>query len=135
MEIKHDAFLDGSKALKLVMQAHYELSLCSAEGHVLIRDNYSVIYAEDNGIPVGCIVFYRYLNCCFMTLTYVAETHRMQGIFKSMFAYLNDLCKGIGIIKIEWGCHVSNKNAEAVYRTMGFNPIGYHYSVKVSGKG
>lgn len=133
MEIKHDEFLSGSRALKFVLQAHHEVSSSVIEdNHVLIRDNYSVVYAEDNGVPVGCLVFYRYcLNECFITLAYVAENHRMQGVFKAMFAHLKNLCKGVGMVKIVWGCPINNDNAVAAYRAMGFSPIYYQYSVNV----
>src|SRR5208283_5410650 len=114
MEIKQDRSLTGSEAFKLAMQAAHELSdLCNRR--VLVQSNYSIIYAKEDDLIIGCLTFFFYNDSCFMPLAYVAEGYRRRGIFKAMFSHLKEYCRKNGMKNIEWSCHVSNESANAAY--------------------
>lgn len=134
MEIKQNRVLNGSEAFKLAMQAAHELSdLCNRRA--LVQSNYSIIYAKEDDLPIGCLIFFFVNECCFMTLTYVVEGYRKRGILKAMFSHLKEYCGKNGIRNIEWGCHVSNESANAAYSAMGFEPTHYTYYVPVEDTG
>src|SRR5208283_5303565 len=114
MEIKQDRFLTGSEAFNLAMQAAHELS-DSCNRRVLVQSNYSIIYAKEEGLPIGCLTFFFYNDSCFMPLAYVVEAYRKGGIFKAMFSNLTEYCRKNGIKNIEWSSHVSNASANAAY--------------------
>jgi len=130
MEIKQDRFLNGSEAFKLAMQAAHELSdFCNLR--VTVQGNYSIIYAKEDDLPIGCLIFLFVDEACLMTLAYVVQGYRKRGIFKAMFCHLKEYCQKNGIKNIEWGCHVSNGLASAAYNAMGFEPAYYGYYVPV----
>ena len=134
MEIKQDRTLNGSEAFKLAMQAANELSdLCNRR--VLVQSNYSIIYAKEDDLPVGCLIFVFINECCFITVAYVAEGYRKRGIFKAMFSHLKKYCGMNGLKNIEWSCHVSNQSANAAYGAMGFERTHYTYYVPVEDNG
>lgn len=130
MEIKQDRLITGSEAFSLAMQAAHELS-DSCNRRVLVQSNYSIIYAKEDDLTVGCITFFFFNDSCFMPLAYVAEGHRRRGIFKAMFSHLREYCKKNGMKNIEWSSHVSNTGANAAYSAMAIEPTHYTYYIRL----
>jgi len=112
------------------MQAANEVSdLCNRR--VSDQSNYSIIYAKEDDLPIGCVTFFLYDELCFMPLAYVVEGYRKHGIFKAIFSHLKEYCRKNGVKNIVWSCRVSNASANAAYSAMGFEPTHCGYFVPV----
>lgn len=132
--IKHDEAFNGSKAFPLVMEGvsyiasnikgYDELSICG--------DTNAVIYAlNSKREPVGCITFGAgeedtpKAYTLFITLGYVKEEYRREGVYNKMYNALIKYAKSTGYKVIESGVHGDNKIMLEVVKKQNREVIGF----------
>jgi len=85
--------------------------------------------AEDGGDLVGYLIatkqrrppIYRHTKVAYLSDAFVTEGHRGQGILRQFMAELNKWCAAEAITAIDVQLFQNNKDAQEVYRALGFH--------------
>jgi GNAT superfamily N-acetyltransferase len=96
---------------------------------LLQRKDTLTLVAEDAGEVVGYLIaqkqrrppIYHHTQVAYLSDSFVAETHRGQGILKRFMEELRQWCKKEGITAVDVQIFESNKEAVAVYHKLGFH--------------
>ncbi|MEA3204145.1 MAG: hypothetical protein QOI63_1825 [Thermoplasmata archaeon] len=98
-----------------------------ATGLVQRKDTLTLV-ADDNHQLVGYLIankqrrppIYRHTKVAYLSDAFVSEGYRGKGVLKHFMAELQKWCKSEGITAIDVQLFENNKDAQAIYRKMGF---------------
>ncbi|MES2154077.1 MAG: GNAT family N-acetyltransferase [bacterium] len=96
---------------------------------LLQRKDTLTLVAEDEGQLVGYLIankqrrppIYRHTKVAYLSDAYVTDSHRGHGILREFMADLQKWCKGEGITAIDVQLFENNKEAQIIYRNLGFH--------------
>lgn len=96
---------------------------------LLARKDTLTLVADDAGKVVGYLIaqkqrrppIYHHTQVAYLSDSFVAVTHRRQGLLRSFMAQLDTWCKAEGITAIDVQIFDGNKDAQAIYRKLGFH--------------
>lgn len=95
---------------------------------LLSRKDTLTIVADDDGKLVGYLIatkqrrppIYHHTKVAYLSDAFVTDTHRGKGVLRQFMAELQKWCKGEGITAIDVQLFENNKEAQAIYRKLGF---------------
>lgn len=95
---------------------------------LLARTDTLTLVADDGGRVVGYLIaqkqrrppIYHHTQVAYLSDSFVAETHRGKGILRGFMTELHAWCKKEGITAIDVQLFEGNKEAQAIYRKLGF---------------
>ncbi|MCA1819597.1 MAG: N-acetyltransferase family protein [Thermoplasmatota archaeon] len=96
---------------------------------LLQRKDTLTLVAEEGGRLVGYLIaskqrrppIYNHTKVAYLSDAFVMEGHRGQGTLRGFMAELNKWCKSEGITAIDVQLFQNNKEAQDVYRKLGFH--------------
>lgn len=96
---------------------------------LLSRKDTLTLVADDNKKVVGYLIaqkqrrppIYHHTQVAYLSDSFVAVTHRGRGILRMFMAELQAWCKQEGVTAIDVQIFEGNKEAQAVYRKLGFH--------------
>lgn len=96
---------------------------------LLSRKDTLTLVADDGGRIVGYLIatkqrrppIYHHTQVAYLSDSFVAETHRGQGILRGFMGELHKWCKSESITAIDVQIFEANKDAQTVYRKLGFH--------------
>lgn len=99
-----------------------------ATGLLQRKDTLTLVAAEDGAKAVGYLIatkqrrppIYHHTKVAYLSDAFVKEGHRGQGILRQFMGELNKWCKSEGITAIDVQLFENNKDAQEVYRKLGF---------------
>ncbi|HUR24632.1 MAG TPA: GNAT family N-acetyltransferase [Candidatus Thermoplasmatota archaeon] len=97
---------------------------------LLSRKDTLTIVADDGGKVVGYLIaqkqrrppIYHHTQVAYLSDSFVALTHRGQGILRQFMAEMHKWCKSEGITAVDVQIFEGNRDAQAVYQHLGFAP-------------
>jgi ribosomal protein S18 acetylase RimI-like enzyme len=91
------------------------------------QNNDSVVFAaNDNGKIIGFTQLYPSFSSVSMRRVwilndlYVKESHRQKGVAKLLMSAVQDYAKGSGAVRVILSTHISNTNAQKLYKSQGY---------------
>ncbi|MEA3191092.1 MAG: hypothetical protein QOD77_1674 [Thermoplasmata archaeon] len=95
---------------------------------LLSRKDTLTIVAEDEGKLVGYLIatkqrrppIYHHTKVGYLSDAFVTDSHRGKGILRQFMDELQKWCKAEGITAIDVQLFENNKEAQAIYRKLGF---------------
>ncbi len=96
---------------------------------LLSRKDTLTLVADDNKKVIGYLIaqkqrrppIYHHTQVAYLSDSFVAATHRGKGILRQFMGELQKWCKAEGITAIDVQIFEGNKEAQAVYRKLGFH--------------
>lgn len=96
---------------------------------LLARKDTLTLVADDGGKVVGYLIaqkqrrppIYHHTQVAYLSDSFVAQSHRGQGLLRGFMAQLNAWCKAENITAIDVQIFDGNKDAQAIYRKLGFH--------------
>lgn len=96
---------------------------------LLERKDTLTLVADDAGRVVGYLIaqkqrrppIYHHTQVAYLSDSFVAASHRGQGVLRQFMEQLNVWCKAEGITAIDVQIFDGNKDAQAIYRKLGFH--------------
>jgi GNAT superfamily N-acetyltransferase len=97
---------------------------------LLSRKDTLTLVAEDGGKVVGYLIaqkqrrppIYHHTQVAYLSDSFVATSHRGQGILRQFMTAMKDWCKLEGITAVDVQIFDGNKDAQEVYQHLGFTP-------------
>jgi GNAT superfamily N-acetyltransferase len=97
---------------------------------LLSRKDTLTLVADDGGKVVGYLIaqkqrrppIYHHTQVAYLSDSFVAEAHRGQGILRQFMDEMHRWCKAEGITAVDVQIFEGNKDAQEVYRHLGFQP-------------
>lgn len=97
---------------------------------LLSRKDTLTLVAEDGDKIVGYLIaqkqrrppIYHHTQVAYLSDSFVAETHRGQGILKQFMGEMKSWCKSEGITAVDVQIFEGNKDGQQVYQHLGFVP-------------
>jgi GNAT superfamily N-acetyltransferase len=96
---------------------------------LLSRKDTLTLVADDNKKIVGYMIaqkqrrppIYHHTQVAYLSDSFVAETHRGKGLLRMFMSDLHKWCKAEGVTAIDVQIFEGNKDAQAIYRKLGFH--------------
>ena len=96
---------------------------------LLSRKDTLTLVADDGGKIVGYMIaqkqrrppIYHHTQVAYLSDSFVAESHRGKGVLRAFMGELHKWCKGEGVTAIDVQIFEGNKDAQAIYRKLGFH--------------
>lgn len=96
---------------------------------LLSRKDTLTLVADDNKTVVGYLIaqkqrrppIYHHTQVAYLSDSFVAESHRGRGLLRQFMAELNKWCMAEGITAVDVQIFEGNKDAQAIYRKLGFH--------------
>lgn len=97
--------------------------------------NHVIYAARDDGEIVGvlCYGFIDVISAVTVTLAYVEPTSRRQGVFRDMWAALQEKAKTLKAARIIADIHVNNQIALLAFDHVGATPVSLSHELIVEG--
>lgn len=97
---------------------------------LLSRKDTLTLVADDGGKVVGYLIaqkqrrppIYHHTQVAYLSDSFVAVSHRGQGILRQFMAEMHKWCKSEGITAVDVQIFEGNKDAQEVYQHLGFTP-------------
>jgi GNAT superfamily N-acetyltransferase len=97
---------------------------------LLSRKDTLTLVADDGGKVVGYLIaqkqrrppIYHHTQVAYLSDSFVGEAHRGQGILRQFMDEMKKWCKAEGITAVDVQIFEGNKEAQEVYRHLGFVP-------------
>src|ERR1041385_4450908 len=97
---------------------------------LISRTDTLTLVADDGGKVIGYLIaqkqrrppIYHHTQVAYLSDSFVAESHRGQGILPRFLEELRTWCKQEGITAVDVQIFEGNKDAQQVYQHLGFTP-------------
>lgn len=97
---------------------------------LLSRKDTLTLVADDGGTVVGYLIaqkqrrppIYHHTQVAYLSDSFVAESHRGQGILRQFMGEMHKWCKAEGITAVDVQIFEGNEDAKQVFRHLGFTP-------------
>ncbi len=119
---------EGLTHSKILNEDAADYFFAYATGLLQRKDTLTLVAEEDN-VLVGYLIankqrrppIYRHTKVAYLSDAYVTDSHRGHGILKQFMADLQKWCAAEGITAIDIQLFENNKDAQTIYRNLGFH--------------
>ncbi len=121
---------EGLTHSKILNEDAADYFFAYATGLLQRKDTLTLVAeAAETGQLVGYLIankqrrppIYRHTKVAYLSDAYVTDSHRGTGILRQFMDDLQKWCKGEGITAIDVQLFENNKEAQTIYRNLGFN--------------